>query len=92
MEAERKAVRNGDRNFKGIGLKGGEMSEKKTQSGIHVKLIGQDGNIFNLIGIVLRALRRNGRSDLCEPFKQAVTSSHSYQEALAKIMEFIIVE
>jgi hypothetical protein len=42
--------------------------------------------------IVLRALRRNGRSDLCEPFKQAVTSSHSYQEALARIMEFVIVE
>ena len=68
------------------------MSEKETQSGIHVKLIGQDGNIFNLMGIVLRALRRNGRSDLCEPFKQAVTSSHSYQEALARIMEFVIVE
>jgi hypothetical protein len=46
-----------------------------------VRFIGQDGNIFNLMGIVLRTLRRNGRSDLCEPFKQAVTSSHSYQEA-----------
>ena len=29
------------------------MSEKETQSGIHVKLTGKDGNIFNLMGIVL---------------------------------------
>ena len=68
------------------------MSEKETQSGIHVKLTGKDGNIFNLMGIVLMALRMNGRKDLCEPFKQVVTSSHSYQEALARISEFVIVE
>lgn len=68
------------------------MSNKTTQSGIRVKLTGQNGNIFNLMGIVLMSLRMNGRRDLCEPLKQAVTSSKSYDEALARIAEFVIVE
>ena len=68
------------------------MSEQTPKTDIRVKLTGEDGNIFNLTGIVLRALRRNGRGDLCRPLTEAVTSSKSYTEALACIMEFVIVE
>lgn len=68
------------------------MSEQTPKTDIRVKLTGEDGNIFNLIGIVLRALRRNGRGDLCKPLTEAVATSKSYTEALARIMEFVIVE
>ena len=55
-------------------------------------LIGQDGNIFNLLGIALRALRGGGHGELCKPLIEAVTSSKSYEEALCRIAEYVEVE
>lgn len=64
----------------------------ETKTDIVVKLIGTDGNIFNLMALVNRALRRNGRGDLVAEFTKAVTSSGSYDEALCVIMDYVIVE
>lgn len=64
----------------------------ETKTDIVVELIGRDGNIFNLMGLVTRALRRNGRGDLVAEFTKAVTDSKSYDEALCVIMEYVIVE
>ena len=64
----------------------------ETKTDIVVELIGADGNIFALKGRVRNALRRGGRSDLVEEFTKAVTNSKSYDEALAVIMDYVIVE
>ena len=68
------------------------MNEQEKQSGIPCRLIGEDGNIFNLVGIAIRALKRGGRADLVEPLKNEVFASKSYEEALAHIAEYVEVE
>ena len=68
------------------------MNEQNTQSGIRCRLVGEDGNIYNLVGIAIRALKRGGRTDLVEPLKNAVFASKSYEEALAHIMEYVEVK
>ena len=54
---------------------------------ITVRLVGENGNIFNLIGITAGALRdaRVPREEI-DAFRDAVRSSHSYDEALRVIM------
>ena len=45
-------------------------------------LIGQDGNIFNLLGIASHTLKQNGMADEAKEMCSRVTSSESYCEAL----------
>lgn len=53
-------------------------------------LIGQDGNIFNLMGIASRTLRRNGMADKAsEMFTRITEGAQSYYEALAIIGEYV---
>ena len=54
------------------------------------KLIGADGNVFNLLAICKRALRRhpNAFNELWE----RVQNSSSYDEALQIMMEYVEVE
>ena len=59
---------------------------------ITVELIGQDGNIFNLMGIVGRALKENGKGEFVEEFYADVKSASSYDMALVKIMSWVNVE
>ena len=60
---------------------------------IIVQLSGENGNIFNLIGIVSRELRRNNVSnEELDEFRDDITSSKSYDEALSKIQEYVHVE
>jgi len=46
------------------------------------KLIGQDGNIFNLMGIASRILKRAGRKEQAEEMIERISNSGSYHEAL----------
>jgi len=64
---------------------------KMSKTGIKVKLVGQDGNVFNLIGICTTALRRNGMRDKVAEFQKEVMSSHSYEEALCVMMDWFEV-
>lgn len=60
---------------------------------ITVELIGQNGNIFNLIGICTQALRRAKVSKAeRDIFVEEVTHAGSYVEALAVIMRWVNVE
>lgn len=68
------------------------MTENEKQSGIPCRLIGEDSNIFNLVGLAIRALKRGGRADLVEPLKKDVFASKSFDEALAHIAEYVEVE
>ena len=58
---------------------------------ITVQLVGQDGNVFNLMGIVANALRKNGFGEEVQEFITDVTSSKSYHEALAVMMRWVDV-
>ena len=63
-----------------------------TKTNITVQLTGTDGNIFCVIAKVREALRRNGHSDLIKEFTDYVTGSNSYEEALCRVMEYVIVK
>ena len=52
-------------------------------------LIGQDGNIFNLMGIASKTLKRNGMYDEAKEMCSRITSSGSYYEALNVIGEYV---
>ena len=56
------------------------------------KLIGADGNIFNLIGIASRSLKIADQNDKATEMSKRVMSSGSYDEALSIIMEYVEVE
>ena len=52
-------------------------------------LIGQDGNIFNLIGIASRTLKNNGMLEESEEMVNRITKSHNYYDAIAIIGEYV---
>jgi len=56
------------------------------------KLIGEDGNVFAIMGQVGRALRASGQSNKVNEFMEKVTSCRSYDEALRVVMEYVEVE
>ena len=62
-----------------------------SKTGINVKLVGQDGNVFNLIGICTTALRRNGMRDKVAEFQNEVMNAGSYDEALCVMMDWFEV-
>ena len=56
------------------------------------KLIGEDGNIFNLMGIASRTLKKAGMKDKADEMVDKITKSKSYDEALAIIMEYVEID
>ena len=56
------------------------------------KLVGADGNVFNLIGIASRSLKRAGQNDKATEMSERVMISGLYDEALSIIMEYVEVE
>ena len=54
------------------------------------KLVGQDGNIYNLMGIASRALKDVGQKAQAEEMIDRIThTAKSYDEALVIIMEYV---
>ncbi len=53
------------------------------------KLIGQDGNIFNLVSIASRTLKDYGLKDEAKEMQGRVFSSQNYHEALNIIGEYV---
>ena len=54
------------------------------------QLIGQDGNIFNLMGIASRTLRANGMADKAKEMQSRITQeAQSYYEALNIIGDYV---
>ena len=57
------------------------------------KLVGENGNIFNLMGIASRTLKNAGQQekakDMC---RRITTQAKSYEEALVIISEYVEVE
>ena len=53
------------------------------------KLIGEDGNIFNLMGIASRTLRQNGMAEQAVEMRDRICASGSYGEALCIIGDYV---
>lgn len=57
------------------------------------RLIGENGNIFNLMGIVSKTLKEAGEPEKADEMIQRITNeAKSYDEALAMLMEYVDVE
>lgn len=57
------------------------------------KVISEDGNIFNLMGIVSKTLKEAGEHEkVDEMVKRITTQAESYDEALAMLMDYVDVE
>lgn len=65
------------------------MSNKSKQTKPDCPLIGEDGNVFNLVGIAARTLKRNGLSEQSSEMTEKVFGSGSYEEALGIIGEYV---
>lgn len=63
----------------------GEASAQKPDCA----LIGQDGNVFSLVGIASRTLRENGMGEKAEKMQEAVFAAGSYGEALSIIGKYV---
>lgn len=53
------------------------------------KLIGEDGNIFNLMGIASKTLRQNGMAEQAVEMRDRICASGSYGEALCIIGDYV---
>ena len=56
------------------------------------KLVGKDGNIFNLMGIASKTLKEENLKEKADEMVYRITKSESYDEALRIIMEYVEVE
>ena len=54
-----------------------------------VRLTGQDGNIFNLLGIASRVLMEAGRAEQAAEMRDRVFGADSYLRALAILEEYV---
>ena len=66
-----------------------KQSEEPTHKKPDCPLIGQDGNIFNLMGIASRTLRENGLAQEAKEMCQRITKADSYGSALNIIGEYV---
>ena len=56
------------------------------------QLIGQNGNIFNIMAIASRSLKEVGKEKEAEEMRDRITNTaKSYDEALRIIMEYVEV-
>ena len=65
------------------------MSNENKHAKPDCPLIGENGNIYNLVGIASRTLKRNGLSDEASEMSEKVFNSGSYEEALGVIGEHV---
>lgn len=63
-----------------------ETAEKKKPD---CKLLGEDGNIFNLMGIASKTLRQNGMAEQAIEMRDRICASGSYGEALCIISDYV---
>ena len=60
------------------------------QTGIKVKLVGEDGNAFAILGKVAHALRKAGHKELAQEFTKEAMSG-DYDHLLATVCEVVKV-
>ena len=70
---------------------GGFTQEQQRQKP-KMELLGQDGNIFGVLGRASRLLKEAGQKDQADEMFRRVTSSGSYEEALRIVSEYVDTE
>lgn len=55
-------------------------------------LIGQDGNVFNLLGICSKVLEKAGLKEDAEKMSNEVMKSESYHEALTIMGRYVDIQ
>lgn len=53
------------------------------------KLIGEDGNVFNIIGLVCKCLKKNNMADKAGEFRERAFASSNYDEVLRLCMDYV---
>lgn len=56
------------------------------------KLIGEDGNVFSIIGKVSRTLKMAGLEDEAKEFVGKAFAAKSYDEVLQIVLDYVEVE
>ena len=69
----------------------GGFAEEGQKKKPHCPLENADGNIFNILGLASRALRRAGMAEEAKEMCEKVTHSGDYYQALGVIMEYVDV-
>jgi len=64
----------------------------KPKTSVIVKLVGEDGNVFNIIGKVSRELKRAGFREEAKEFQERAFKCGSYDEVLQLVFEYVEVE
>jgi hypothetical protein len=54
-----------------------------------VQLVGQDGNVFNLLGLCVNGLKKAGQHKEAQELQSRVLKSGSYEEALSIMLEYV---
>lgn len=67
------------------------METVKPKTDLVVQLTGEDGNVFNLCGIVVKALKRNGYREYADELAERLWEQASYDDALKLFMEYVEV-
>ena len=65
------------------------MTKQNSKRKPKAKLVGKDSNAFNLLGIAGAALRKAGMDDQVKEMNERVWASHSFDEALWIILEYV---
>ena len=74
------------------------MKEEKSEYGIpekdrpYVKLVGEDGNAFAIIGRVSQALKSAGFRGKATEMSERALSSSSYNEVLVIVLEYVMTK
>ena len=71
---------------------GGFVHEQQAPQKPQMQLIGEDGNIFAILGRASRLLKRAGQHEQAEEMSKRVYDSASYNEALQIISEYVETE
>lgn len=59
---------------------------------VTVPMVGEDGNVFAVIGRVTKGLKRAGHREAAKEFVDVATNCGSYHEVLALAMEWVDCE
>ena len=56
------------------------------------QLVGQNGNVFNIIGLVSKALKKAGQTEKAKEFMAKAFKAGSYEEVLQLAEEYVEIE
>lgn len=67
------------------------MNTVEPKTDLEVTLVGEDGNIFNLVGLTSKELKRNGYREYAQELNARLHEQKSYEEALNLISEYVTI-